>query len=664
MKEIAGEVRDIASSLLEAGDAAKTATQDFDAFGAARLQPASLAAKPPAISEIGGAGGAGVATGGKAGGRGFQQASRGVTQLTRAAGLLGGEAGEVAGEVAGVTTQFSGLLAGAQGLKGGIGSLVSSIGVAGAIGGAVAIAAVAALSFGINELSKASREAKAQMEDEIKAIRQRNDMLELTTDEILTRQAEIEQERIGLSRDLIDLQELQNKALAEEADERKNFLGLGETIGGGLFDLADGLGLVGGASETAQDAIDETTESMDELGEEATGLTEALNSAEVAANDAREALLAEADLAGELTAFRQQALEADSEGLAELRKNLVKAKEIRQAELATLQRSGDTSKEVTDRIDELNTELANLDQKTAILTEKEVLLSAQRKEAAAEAEELTTELEKDREKIVKLETDSRKKLVKASQELALAETEASQELVESRKEAQRQVQELIDKQQEANLIAEQEHIDNLNRIREEGNDEADKMANDFHFLEAARRRQEIADDQRKEEAAFDKRSDAQSKADDQDLIALRKKLVEEQQLKKQESEQDLERQRQELQQADFAAKAELEAARRAADDKVRALSKLAQREVRLATGVGEAQIQILEQVSSVAQQVAQSVSGLFSGLGGGIGGSSSLTNIFQMSGLGQLQQGTLNQSGLNATQQQMVAQMIKMGQKL
>jgi hypothetical protein len=464
LRKVADGVRDVASSLLEASDAAKTADSSFDSFGAERLLQGNLGRQqqlepepqPPEPSPKGKGG--------------LGKAQQGVGALTRATTLLGGEAGQAAGEVAGAVS--------------GIANLVSTLGSAGPAGlaAAAALTAVAIAAGKVNDAAEERADSLARAVDADRELQQQIISGTLTTEQAIKEIDELnalrddELERQGK---LVDGQKRVNKVID---DATGPFAGLVKA-GGKALGLTDDI-------DQLNEEVDKSSGIVKDYDARIEELTEAMEEGALAANDAAEALMDEADMAGELTRFRQQAMEADSEGLAQMKKNLDNERAAKQAELDVLQTSAQQTEETKERIAELNKEMEGLDQKAAVLNESEVQLSAQRKDSAEQTDKLTdseSDLSKEREKVAQAESKARNELIQGMMDLATEEAKAAHELGKAHKEARNEIKEFDDAQKDSRLQSELDHQERMNQIREDAMDAADKMADNFDFLGAARK---------------------------------------------------------------------------------------------------------------------------------------------------------------------------------
>ena len=365
-------------------------------------------------------------------------AAKGLNLLGDALAAVGGEAGSTADQFLSTGANTLALIDGlsllattevateaaATGATGGlIGINVALLPMAAAA--AAAAAAIAILYVGTKELSKGHKEMSDSLQNRIDQENNLRDLTRnLTSDDAKRRLAEIERD-----------QEISNKALAVAKDRNDKMqagvdkvgdnlsilagpIGILDTalgtdvIGDGLFKVVDGLIGVGDSAEVVADEYQKQQDKATELADEHAMLTEALNSVEVAANDARIALLDSVDSEAELSRFRNKALENTSEQNAELAKQIEQERAIVQKQIDTLKASGNTSQEVQDEIKNLTANLSELDSQTQVLSSSAVKASEAQKaqsEAAEEAAEANKKAAEEQQKAIEKIADTNRK---------------------------------------------------------------------------------------------------------------------------------------------------------------------------------------------------------------------------------------------------------------
>ena len=387
-------------------------------------------------------------------------AAKGLNLLGDALAAVGGEAGSTADQFLSTGANTLALIDGlsllattevateaaATGATGGlIGINVALLPMAAAA--AAAAAAIAILYVGTKELSKGHKEMADSLQNRIDQENNLRDLTRnLTSDDAKRRLAEIERD-----------QEISNKALAVAKDRNDKMqagvdkvgdnlsilagpIGILDTalgtdvIGDGLFKVVDGLIGVGDSAEVVADEYQKQQDKATELADEHAMLTEALNSVEVAANDARIALLDSVDSEAELSRFRNEALENTSEQNAELAKQIEQERAIVQKQIDTLKASGDTSQEVQDEIKNLTANLSELDSQTQVLSSSAVKASeAQKaqseanKKAAEEQQKALEKIADTNRKYTESVTDANRDLQRGIADAATNAAKASQE---------------------------------------------------------------------------------------------------------------------------------------------------------------------------------------------------------------------------------------------
>lgn len=315
------------------------------------------------------------------------------------AGSLGGASGQrlgqgvaIAGEVAVLTEELPRLKAALQGMPSAVGTLVSSLGPVGLGLGAVLVAVGGAALL-------AAQQAKKQEEATYRLLDAQREATEFartaTTEDVEAQIADLRSQR--------DLVHSLREDIERQREQAQNRLAADESV----VDFLGNLELFSGPIGTVGDLNDR----MRELDAESRTLTSqiqqlllTLNDETIAANDARVAseLLAEAE--AELARIRTQELLAsareqaqalqdsidlnalDVEGLRRRNEELFNSSAVLGAELLALQQSGDTSEEVTNRINELTDALMRNGEMSNRITGT-LLPLAEQQERLAQAEE-------------------------------------------------------------------------------------------------------------------------------------------------------------------------------------------------------------------------------------------------------------------------------------
>jgi len=287
-------------------------------------------------------------------------------------------------------------LAGSLGGSAGLGQAGSALGLLGsnlsALGPAGVIAAGAAVGLGLamKELSKASESARKEMEAYLQSAFAEIDARGQTTDAIQkqieeqTKAAENAREKSALAQEAYD--EAFNRFRAGSED---NFRAIG-----------DFLGIWSDQVNVAKEALDEENAKAQEAQATLEGLTAALDSTETAAADTKKAmeelaqqmtddLLDSASDAGDAVRQLAAAQERSRDANVERLKQIAVEQKATETELQQLRESGNTSADVTKRIEALNSKLNDLGQEADIVSGVMSKQASAQREVAASAQKTT-----------------------------------------------------------------------------------------------------------------------------------------------------------------------------------------------------------------------------------------------------------------------------------
>lgn len=300
-------------------------------------------------------------------------ATQGIRVLSRSASALGVEMGAGADAVLTVATTIPPLILGLNGMTASI--VAAEIATGPFLAAAVAIAAVMGIAaVAIDFFKGSSEEAAEAMQEQVAAQEAYNNALNSTSDSI--------ENQIAANEELLETNQrnLENiEALAKTVSENEPsniFWGLG-----------DAFGWVGAEGDQLNEKLKELRAEEEELKLESEALAKALNSVEVAANDATQALLQESDILASIRKFEQEALASSAEENDKRAQAIVDESAIIRERIKLLEDSKNQTKEVADEIADLNSELGQLGQQSNILNSSAVAAAeAQRALAAAEIE--------------------------------------------------------------------------------------------------------------------------------------------------------------------------------------------------------------------------------------------------------------------------------------
>jgi tetrahydromethanopterin S-methyltransferase subunit G len=287
--------------------------------------------------------------------------------------------------------------------------------------------ALGALAGGLVGLGIALQLATAQAEKQRKAAQEQLDAQRQASEFAATATREELQVELDAARRRQQLaQENAQLAVEQQAEARRQLTEATSAETTQVAELAARLHLGAGEFEALRQNVEATKNTSAAAGVEVRSLEQALASGVTAANDAAEAerqlaaertqgILNEAAQAGELEATRLRLTDATREQIDTELQGLEVRKASLEAELASLQASGDTSEEVQNRIKQLTESIDFLGEQA---TQLEGLRSSAKTDKQVEAE---------------------KKLAAAREETSRASDKASQSETSSRRESRQRV---------------------------------------------------------------------------------------------------------------------------------------------------------------------------------------------------------------------------------
>jgi len=361
LENLAKDADKLAANTNKASEAAKTLAGNVSKTQTAGAVPTPGATAGAGISASGAAG-AGISASGAAG----------------ALGAAGGLAGSLGGSAA------VGQAGSAVGL---LGSNIAALGPIGVATTAVTVG----LGVAMKALSEASEKARAEVTRYNELVRDRLELEYQTTDE-LVKAREARQREVDILKE-----QIAQAATVEEPTQFKDF-----AIRDNLYVIGDALGLVGAAGDQAASDLADMEEKLAKAEGELVNVNDALESTEVAANDAAKAmqdlaeqmaqeLLDSASDAGEavreLAAAQDRSRDANQKRLEQIADEQAAA----QAELEILQSQATQSEEVARRIDTLNEKLSDLGQEAAIVSDVMSKQSRETNEVSRSAGRAATE---------------------------------------------------------------------------------------------------------------------------------------------------------------------------------------------------------------------------------------------------------------------------------
>jgi hypothetical protein len=531
------------------------------------------------------------------------------TDFGKTAGALKGLAGAsslVAGEAGAATGQMLNLASVAPDMADQIGKLGQGMTLTSGLIGVGLVAAVGLGAAALHEFNKAAEETAKQVNAAKDAQFAYIDALSSTSDDL---NAQLEDNVAALENNRLK-QEAVRKAI-EDLDEPTDK----------FFELGDWLGFVGDAGDKLSDELKELEQGEQDLIASTEGVTEALNSQEIAANDAAKALEEEgkalidqaADI-GNLTKFRQQAMEVDEQGRKDLAKGIANERESIEAQLSVLRQSASQTDDTRERISELEGELGRLDDQTKILNSDAVDASVAQKELASAMEEVSDVSKKvadEQQKLSDLEADRMSSVNDMLLESAQIAAEAQSEIAATRAEAQSELRQFDEEQRQTALEDELEHQDALARIRDEARiNERDLLLSD-DFIKAFFAKEKETEALANERKAFDKETMLRNQQEEKKRVQLIAGFTQELTMAKAASDQKLAQQGaadlQELMNLDNKVAEQESVVRDAENEVTRIMQDSAQERVQLAGDVAQAQINFMSQVAQMANQLTSGI---------------------------------------------------------
>ncbi|KKN09769.1 hypothetical protein LCGC14_1043280 [marine sediment metagenome] len=415
-------------------------------------------------------------------GKGARAASQGVRGLSASVNLLGGEMSATATSVTTIIPLLPIMSTGINAVAGSIGFL-ESVFPPFLIVAAAAAAIVGTVTAGVSLYNDSVKDT----EERINAVRDAtiayNEALNQTSDEI--------ENQLTLNDELLATN-LANQKATQDAIDALNEPSSG--LGGFIFGLADGLGLVGDAGDELADDLKDLEAEEKELTTSTEGLTDALQSAEVAANDARVALLEQVDQLGDTRKFEQEALTASAEQNAARAESIKNEQAIIREQIATLVDSGDTSQEVQARIEELNSELGQLGQQSQFLSTAAVK-AAESQKILVDAE---GELEAARDKSARAVQAATSKTIAARNK----ESQAIAKAAAADRKAAREAKEFEIEQQAELADLRQDNRDDQIKAEKKFGKDIDKLVEEQSFIAAINRQDAfVEEEQERRDAA-------------------------------------------------------------------------------------------------------------------------------------------------------------------
>ena len=523
------------------------------------------------------------------------KAARSVQQLATATRVLGIETGGTVNAVMGLAPLLPLATTGISGMAAATGALTLAMApIIAAFAAVVAVGAIATIA--LDGQTKANEELAQQVRRSIELERLLAEARGMTTDSIEEQLAVIKEE-LALEKEL----------LADTKDKQKQLQDAADSMGL-LYDFSAALTNSDAPLNAANKAVKEQTGVVNDLTDKHTALTDALGSEAVAANDARAALLESVDAEADLARFRNQALENTAEQNAEIARGIEQEKAIKQGQINQLKDSGDTDKEVTDRIAELNGEMDELNKQSEVLSSNAVKASEAQKEQA----------------------DAAGDLAQASQDAAKAQSDAAAKTSAAQKQQRKGVEEF--------LLSAIETTDEVGKLQAEQSKKLIDLANDANLEEdriqrdLAKKRKNFAKNQQFL-ALFDAQDEENENKQERDRArsakfqALREELAVERAEKQMAFEQGQADKMAQLQQDAIltgeAVAAEQKILKQASNDNLKILNSRAKQETEVYGQMNKNIIQMLSNVGQFSAQVAGQVSsalGQVSGIGGAGGG--------------------------------------------
>lgn len=270
---------------------------------------------------------------------------------------------------------------------------------------ALLVGGLAAIGLAIKTLVDETSKNAAQINTYAESQRELNNQIAsgLTSDEA---RAKLEELTVAQERQKATQAELQQAYNDAEIQLRQATLG-GVNLGNAFSNTAK---IFSGDEEALVNQISETQKTVQEYQGEIDALTGALEDGSLAANDAKiaeeklaeartQGVLREAQQAGELASLKERAADLTQEQIDSELEALERRRVGIEAELESLQQSGDTSEAVTKKIADLEESLKFLGEQTDVLSKARVTaLSDEAKKAQKDAEKAKENAEKEAQK--------------------------------------------------------------------------------------------------------------------------------------------------------------------------------------------------------------------------------------------------------------------------
>lgn len=442
-----------------------------------------------------------------------------IGNITRLTGALGKASGATA-EMGAVTTDLTPVLGATAAEMAGV------LAVAGPL-----VVIVGALGLAIKAFSDSTSQQVKTINSFADAQRSLNDKI---ADGLTSKEAEKEAEDLKKRRDLeagtlatlqksYDDFEKQARETAEANKGLITFLFGAQAGTEGVANAAKGLS----ADEQAlYDQIQESKGKIEGYDTSTQTLTQAQEDGTLAANDAAEAekklaeertkqVLSDADAAGKELAAQQKALAATEEQNQKRLTSIDDERAVIQKQVDVLTESGDTSEEVTKKLEDLNGQLGALGKESEFIKDTALEVSRQRdaeKKAQKDAEDAAKKAEQAQIQYTKAVEGAQKTYANAVQDLGTRlgqqltdnTTKLNRDLTDIATKYRRDEFDLEIKSNRAERNAQQSQVDDLAQIREAANkdEQAAIQAGDFKALFLAR--QKAAEDTKAQTVTLDK----------------------------------------------------------------------------------------------------------------------------------------------------------------
>ncbi|RMG82107.1 MAG: hypothetical protein D6712_15225 [Chloroflexi bacterium] len=434
----------------------------------------------------------------------FEAADRYNSKIREQAGLLGdvdtalsaigaGSIGSLFGAAEGAVQ----LSAAAKGLGASIKATITSLGAMGVAAAAMGVAGVAAWNHVKNEADKAA----AAIERQIDALRSSYELSATGT-----------QETIDLRLEQIEIERQVNERLANslktQIDAANAAVNAQNPLWQGLYRLGDAIGIYGAELDAVNSKYDEARDALSELAIEEERLLAARDDQAVVARTLSNALIDDAELAGERIRIEARAKEASAETNRERLKQIETERQAIEAQLGVLQTAPEKTDQVTREIERLQNELEKLGVESEIVSKYTADqanatddLSEAQEEAERAAERAADALRKYDETVADIERDGARELADIRTDFKRDEIDAARDAANERIEAQ------IDAYEKLQDV-EKEHRRKINDILKDARRNELDAAFDFDFSRLFQIREQLADaiDDQNETAA-EQRSD-------------------------------------------------------------------------------------------------------------------------------------------------------------